>query len=43
MAENPHDSRRKNELITGRHIPIDIYKGEYKVKGKVNGKSLKKG
>ena len=27
MAKDPYDSRRKNELITGRHIPIDIYKG----------------
>ena len=43
MAENPHDSRRKNELITGHRIPIDIYKEEYEVRGKVNGKSLKKG
>ena len=25
MVKDPHDSRRKNELITGRHIPIDIY------------------
>ena len=29
MAKEPHDSRRKNELITSRHILI--YKGEYKV------------
>ena len=27
MAKYMHDSRRKNELITGRYIPIDIYKG----------------
>ena len=27
MAKDPHDSWRKNELITSRHIPIDIYKG----------------
>ena len=27
MAKDPRDSRRKNELITGRRIPIDIYKG----------------
>ena len=26
MAKNPHNSQRKNELITGRRIPIDIYK-----------------
>ena len=41
MAENPHDSRRENELITGCRILIDIYKGKYEVKGKINGKSLK--
>ena len=27
MAKNSHDSWRKNELITGRRIPIDIYEG----------------
>ena len=27
MAKYLHDSRRKNKLITGRRIPIDIYKG----------------
>ena len=27
MAKYPCDSRRKNDLITGHHIPIDIYKG----------------
>ena len=43
MAKNPHDSRRENEFITGRCILINIYKEEYEVKGKVNGKSLKKG
>ena len=31
MAKKPRDSRRKNELITSRHIRIDFYKGEYKV------------
>ena len=43
MAKNPRDSRRENELITGCRISIDIYKGEYEVRGKINGKSLKKG
>ena len=43
MTENPRDSRRKNELITGHYILIDIYKGEYKVRGKINNESLKKG
>ena len=27
MAKNLRDSRRKNKLITGRHIPVDINKG----------------
>ena len=42
MAENPHDSQRENELITGNRIPINIYKGEYKMRGKINSESLKK-
>ena len=41
MVENPCDSRKKNELIMGRLILIDINKGEYKVRGKVNSESLK--
>ena len=40
MPENPHDIKRENELITGC-ILLDIYKGEYEVRGKVNSKSLK--
>ena len=43
MVENPCDSRRKNELITGHYIPINIYKGEYEVRRKFNSKSLKLG
>ena len=43
MVNDPRDSRRKNELITGRRIPMNIYKGEYKVRRKINGKSIKKG
>ena len=43
MAKNPRDSWKKNYLITSYRIPIDIYKGEYEVRRKVNGKSLKKG
>ena len=31
MAKKPYDSGRKNELITSRHVLIDIYKGEYKM------------
>ena len=42
-AKDPCDSRRKDMLITGHRILIDIYKGEYEVKGKVNGKPLKEG
>ena len=36
MVENLRDRRRENELIMGRRILIDIYKGEYEVRGKVN-------
>ena len=43
MAKEQCDSRRKNELLTGRRILIDIYKGEYEVRGKVNSKSLNEG
>ena len=43
MSKNPRDSRRENELIMGCCILIDIYKGGYKVRRKVYGKSLKKG
>ena len=42
-AENPRNSRRKNKLITGCRIPIDIYKGENEVRGKIYSKSLKEG
>ena len=43
MAKELRDSRRKNELITGRRIPIDIYKGEYEVRREVNRKILNEG
>ena len=43
MANDPHDSKRKNKLIMDYHILIDIYEEEYEVKGKFNGKSLKEG
>ena len=36
------NSRRKNELITSRRIPKDIYEGEDEVRGKINKESLKK-
>ena len=43
MANDPRDSRRKDKHITSRHILIDIYKGDYEIRGKVNGKPLKEG
>ena len=41
MANDPHDSKRKNKLITGCCILIDVHKEEYEVRGKVSGKPLK--
>ena len=41
VAKNLCDNRRENKLITGRRILIDIYKGEYEVRRKVNSESLK--
>ena len=35
-----HDSRRKDKLITSRRVLINIYKGEYEVRGKFNSKVL---
>ena len=32
MMNDPHDSGRKDKLITGRRILIDIYKGENEVR-----------
>ena len=43
MANDPRDSIMKNKLITGCYILTDIYKEEYEVRGKVNGKPLKEG
>ena len=43
MTKNPHDSRRENKLIMGRRILIDIYKGEYEMRGKVYGNPLNEG
>ena len=40
-AKESCDSRRKNELITGRRILI--YKGKYEVRREVNGKILNEG
>ena len=35
MAKDPRDSQRKNELIMGRRIPIDIYKGQNEVRKEI--------
>ena len=35
MVKNLHHNSKENKLIMGRHILIDIYKGEYEIKGKV--------
>ena len=43
MANDPCDSKRENKFITGHRILIDIYKGEYEMRGKVNGKLLNEG
>ena len=43
MVNDPRDSKRKDKLIMGRRILIDIYKGEYEVRDKVNGKVLDEG
>ena len=43
VANDPRNSKREDKLITGHRILIDIYKGEYEVKGKVNSKVLNEG
>ena len=43
MVNDPRDSKKKNEFITGCHILLNIYKGEYEMRGKVNGMPLKEG
>ena len=43
VANDPHDSQRKDKLITSYYIFIDIYEGEYEMKGKVNSKVLNEG
>ena len=40
MAKDSRDSRRKNELITGRYILIDIKDRSDEVRGEVNSKIL---
>ena len=43
MTNDPRDSRRKDKLIIGRRILIDIYKGENEMRGKVYSKVLNEG
>ena len=43
MMNDPRDSRRKDKLITGHRILIDIYKGEYEMREKVYSKVLDEG
>ena len=43
MANESHDSRKKDQLIMGRRILIDIYKGENEMRGKVYSKVLNEG
>ena len=43
VANDPRDSRREDKFIMGRRIPINIYKGENEMRGKVNGKVLNEG
>ena len=43
MANDPRDSRGKDKHITGHCILIDIYKGEYEMRGKVYSKVLNEG
>ena len=43
MTNDPHDSRRENEIITGRYIPIDIYERENEMRRKVYSKVLNEG
>ena len=43
MAKKTRDSGRKNELITSRRIPINIYEGKHEMRGKINREALKEG
>ena len=42
MVQNPRDSGRKDKLITGRQIQMNI-NGKNKVRRKINSKMLKEG
>ena len=43
MADDPRDSRRKDKLITGHRISINIYKGKNEIRGKFYSKVLNEG
>ena len=43
MVNDPRDSRKKDKLIMGHHILIDIYMGEKEVRRKVYSKVLNEG
>ena len=43
MAYDPRDSKRKDKLITGRRIPINIHKRKNEMRGKVYSKVLNEG
>ena len=42
MAKDPHDSRRKDKLITGHRILIDIKDRSDEVRGEVYGERSSK-
>ena len=42
MAQNPRDSGRKDELITGCRIQMKIYDRQNEVRGKIYSEMLKK-
>ena len=43
MMNDTRDSGRKDKLITGHRILINIYKGEYEMREKVYSKVLNEG
>ena len=43
VANDPHDSKRKDKLITGRRVSIDIDERENEVRREVYGKILNEG
>ena len=42
MTQNPRDSERKDELITGRRIQMNIYNRQNEMRGKIYSEMLKK-